>query len=252
MIYLILIVLIGLAVWLIKIYNTLQSSMQEIREGFSNLQAGLKKRQSLSAQIIEIASGYLEHEQLTQLKVAQSRQDMKRMMVLAESFPELKADQTYQQLMHQLEGLEDDILQRREGYNNRVKKYNSYRNAFPAVLVAKKLSFDIVGYFDNDDEKFDLQAQAFARDDSAALQQFIGNSQKAVGSAANQAMKNIGQGVEQLRQYAEEKYTEGQQNHAPASAPPSENGNSHANAGTTPASHSPSQRKPDAQDESVN
>ena len=201
-------ILIGLAFWLITIYNKLQKNMQDIREGFSNLQAGLKKRQHLSGQIIEIASGYLEHEQLTQLKVAQSRQDMKRMLVLAESYPALKADHTYQQLMQQLEGLENDILKRREAYNQRVKIYNSYRNSFPVVLVAKKLSFDIVQYFDNDDEKFDLQAQTFARDDSEALQHFIGSSKKAMSEAANQTVKNLSQGVGQLRQFAEEKYAE--------------------------------------------
>lgn len=204
-------ILIGLGIWLIVIYNRLQKNMQDIREGFSNLQAGLKKRQHLSGQIVEIASGYLEHEQLTQLQIAQSRQDMKRMLVLAESYPQLKADHTYQQLMQQLEGLENDILKRREAYNKRVKVYNSYRNSFPVVLVAKKLSFEIVQYFDNDDEKFDLQAQTFARDDSEALQHFIGSSKKVMSEAANQTVKNLSQGVEQLRQFAEEKYAEHKQ-----------------------------------------
>lgn len=68
-----LVILIVIVLWLVKVYNKLQSSMQNIREGFSNLQAGLKKRQQLSGQIIEIASGYLEHEQVTQLRVAQSQ-----------------------------------------------------------------------------------------------------------------------------------------------------------------------------------
>lgn len=223
-------ILIGLGIWLIVIYNRLQKNMQDIREGFSNLQAGLKKRQHLSGQIVEIASGYMEHEQLTQLKIAQGRQDMKRMMVLAEAFPDLKADNTYQQLMLQLEGLENDILKRRESYNKRVKVYNSYRNSFPVILVAQKLSFGIVQYFDNDDDKFDLQSQAFARDDSEALQHFIGSSKKVMSKAANQTVKNLSQGVEQLRQFAEEKYAEHKQAepgrsdasatpHAPGAAP---------------------------------
>ena len=113
---------------LVKVYNTLQSSMQSIREGFSNLQAGLKKRQQLSGQIIEIASGYLEHEQITQLKVAQAN-NTQQMMAMAQSFPQLKADATYQKLMGQLERLENEILERREGYNNRVRRFNSYRGS---------------------------------------------------------------------------------------------------------------------------
>lgn len=164
-----LVILIVIVLWLVKVYNKLQSSMQNIREGFSNLQAGLKKRQQLSGQIIEIASGYLEHEQVTQLRVAQS-QNTQQLAAMAQNFPQLKADATYQKLMGQLEALENDILARRENYNNRVKRFNSYRNSFPAVLVAQKLSFDTVEYFDSDDEKFDAQVQSFARDDSAVLQ----------------------------------------------------------------------------------
>lgn len=171
--------------------------MQNIREMFSNLQAGLKKRQQLSGQIIEIASGYMAHEQLTQLKVAQNNTG--QMQMVAQAFPQLKADATYQKLMQQLETLENDILARRENYNNRVNAYNSYRNSFPVVLVAQKLSFSIIQYFDTDDEKFDLQAQSFSRDDTQALQQFINGSAKAVGDMTSQAVKHINQGVSQLK-----------------------------------------------------
>ena len=171
--------------------------MQNIHEMFSNLQAGLKKRQQLSGQIIEIASGYMAHEQLTQLKVAQNNTG--QMQMVAQAFPQLKADATYQKLMQKLETLENDILARRENYNNRVNAYNSYRNSFPVVLVAQKLSFSIIQYFDTDDEKFDLQAQSFSRDDTQALQQFIDGSAKAVGDMTSQAVKHINQGVSQLK-----------------------------------------------------
>ncbi|OFN77197.1 LemA family protein [Neisseria sp. HMSC064E01] len=192
-----LVILIVIVLWLVKVYNKLQSSMQNIREGFSNLQAGLKKRQQLSGQIIEIASGYLEHEQVTQLRVAQS-QNTQQLAAMAQNFPQLKADATYQKLMGQLEALENDILARRENYNNRVKRFNSYRNSFPAVLVAQKLSFDTVEYFDSDDEKFDAQVQSFARDDSAVLQEIIGNSAKAVKNISTQAVQVVQGNKKQL------------------------------------------------------
>ena len=192
-----LVILIVIVLWLVKVYNKLQSSMQNIREGFSNLQAGLKKRQQLSGQIIEIASGYLEHEQVTQLRVAQS-QNTQQLAAMAQNFPQLKADATYQKLMGQLEALENDILARRENYNNRVKRFNSYRNSFPAVLVAQKLSFDTVEYFDSDDEKFDAQVHSFARDDSAVLQEIIGNSAKAVKNISTQAVQVVQGNKKQL------------------------------------------------------
>ena len=192
-----LVILIVIVLWLVKVYNKLQSSMQNIREGFSNLQAGLKKRQQLSGQIIEIASGYLEHEQVTQLRVAQS-QNTQQLAAMAQNFPQLRADATYQKLMGQLETLENDILARRENYNNRVKQFNSYRNSFPAVLVAQKLSFGTVDYFDSDDEKFDAQVQNFARDDSAVLQEVIGSSAKAVKNISTQAVQVVQGNKKQL------------------------------------------------------
>ena len=121
------------------------------------------------------------------------------MQMVAQAFPQLKADATYQKLMQQLETLENDILARRENYNNRVNAYNSYRNSLPVVLVAQKLSFNIIQYFDTDDEKFDLQAQSFSRDDTQALQQFIDGSAKAVGDMTSQAVKHINQSVSQLK-----------------------------------------------------
>ena len=192
-----LVILIVIVLWLVKVYNKLQSSMQNIREGFSNLQAGLKKRQQLSGQIIEIASGYLEHEQVTQLRVAQS-QNTQQLAAMAQNFPQLRADATYQKLMGQLETLENDILARRENYNNRVKQFNSYRNSFHAVLVAQKLSFGTVDYFDSDDEKFDAQVQNFARDDSAVLQEIIGSSAKAVKNISSQAVQVVQGNKKQL------------------------------------------------------
>lgn len=192
-----LVILIVIVLWLVKVYNKLQSSMQNIREGFSNLQAGLKKRQQLSGQIIEIASGYLEHEQVTQLRVAQS-QNTQQLAAMAQNFPQLRADATYQKLMGQLETLENDILARRENYNNRVKQFNSYRNSIPAVLVAQKLSFGTVDYFDSDDEKFDAQVQNFARDDSAVLQEIIGSSAKAVKNISSQAVQVVQGNKKQL------------------------------------------------------
>ena len=192
-----LVILIVIVLWLVKVYNKLQSSMQNIREGFSNLQAGLKKRQQLSGQIIEIASGYLEHEQVTQLRVAQS-QNTQQLAAMAQNFPQLRADATYQKLMGQLETLENDILARRENYNNRVKQFNSYRNSFPAVLVAQKLSFGTVDYFDSDDQKFDAQVQNFARDDSAVLQEIIGSSAKAVKNISSQAVQVVQGNKKQL------------------------------------------------------
>ena len=104
-----LIIVIVIAIWSIAIYNKLQSMMQNIRESFANLQATLKKREQLNGQIIDIASKYMEHEQLVQLQVAQKQGDMNQIRFLMQNFPELRANDTYQKLMDQLERVENDI-----------------------------------------------------------------------------------------------------------------------------------------------
>lgn len=197
--FLVLIIAIVVAVWVIKTYNNLQFLMQEIRESYANLQATLKKREQINGQMIDIASKYMEHEQLMQLQVAQKQGDMKQIRYLAQDFPELRANETYQKLMDQLESAENDILEKRESYNNRVKRYNASRSAFPAVLIASRLSFDNVDYFNVDDEKFDMQAAKFAKDDSEALKKMISSGAQSVGDAAGRAMKQINKGVSEAK-----------------------------------------------------
>ena len=141
----IIVVVVALAAYIIKIYNKLQSMMQNIRESFANIQATLKKRLDLSNQIIDIAKDYASGEQMVQLGI--SGNGVAKVAALAQAFPELKANETYQMLMSQLEKIEGELLNRRENYNAEVKSYNAYKNAFPQVLIASKLSFESVAYF---------------------------------------------------------------------------------------------------------
>jgi len=138
-------VLLIVSVWAVFQYNKLQSAMQVIREGWSNLQAAMKKRVDLANQIIDIASGYGEHEKLTHVTLSNNIEGaIDRVSLLAQNYPQLRANEAYQQLMGQLEKLEESILSRRENYNLRVRTYNAMRNAFPTVLIASKLKFDVV------------------------------------------------------------------------------------------------------------
>ena len=161
--------------------------MQGIRESFGNLQAALKKRQQLNGQIIDIASKYMEHEQLVQLQVSDNQKG--DLMALAQKFPELRANENFQRLSEQLEGVENEILTKREKYNAIVRQYNAYRASFPNILVAAKLSFDEVSYFDIDDSKFDAQARKFEKDDSEGLRNMISSGKESIKNTADRAVK---------------------------------------------------------------
>ena len=185
----IIVVVIALAAYIIKIYNKLQSMMQNIRESFANIQAALKKRLDLSNQIIDIAKDYASSEQMIQLGV--SGNGIAKVAALAQAFPELKANETYQMLMSQLEKIESELLNKRESYNAEVKSYNSYKNAFPQVLIASKLSFESVAYFDINDEDFSENLKIFKKDDSARIQEILSDSNKKITDIAMNAKKMI-------------------------------------------------------------
>lgn len=185
----IIVVVIALAAYIIKIYNKLQSMMQNIRESFANIQATLKKRLDLSNQIIDIAKDYASSEQMIQLGV--SGNGVAKVAALAQAFPELKANETYQMLMSQLEKIESELLNKRESYNAEVKSYNSYKNAFPQVLIASKLSFESVAYFDINDEDFSENLKIFKKDDSARIQEILSESNKKITDIAMNAKKMI-------------------------------------------------------------
>jgi len=185
-------VLVIVGAWAIFQYNKLQSSMQVIREGWSNLQAAMKKRVDLANQIIDIASGYGEHEKLTHMTLSNNIEgSIKRVAALAQNYPQLRANETYQQLMGQLEKLEESILSRRENYNLRVRTYNAMRNAFPAVLIANKLKFDVVPYFELDDAESLDKVKLFARDDSQALRAALNKGGDTVKRTLQQAKEQI-------------------------------------------------------------
>jgi len=196
-------VLLIVSAWAVFQYNKLQSAMQVIREGWSNLQAAMKKRVDLANQIIDIASGYGEHEKLTHVTLSNNVEGaIDRISLLAQDYPQLRANETYQQLMGQLEKLEESILSRRENYNLRVRMYNAMRNAFPTVLIASKLKFDVVPYFELDDAESLEKIKLFARDDSQALR-------TALNQGSNTVKRKIRQAKDQMDGYRDRQRNNG-------------------------------------------
>lgn len=182
--------------------------MQSIREQLSNLQAGIKQRTDLSNQIVEIAQGYGDHEKIAHLSVTQGNKAMESMRALAQSYPDLKANQTYQTLMQQLERLEDSILQRRESYNSHVKRYNSYRNNVPTVFIAQRLSFSVAPYYEIEDPNFMEKIKVFERDDTETLQELIATSSQSVNHTIQNSKEKIQSQVHEFQAHKKDKETD--------------------------------------------
>ena len=109
------IALVGLTVWFVITYNSLRAQSETVKGFASNILAATRKRLDLAKRIQDVAAGYADHEKLVQLSAAENMgnisgaqsaearvgQVMGQVNALAMAYPQLKADNTYSQLMTQ-------------------------------------------------------------------------------------------------------------------------------------------------------
>lgn len=199
LIFLLLIIAGAVVYWIVVIYNNLQALMQNIREQLANIQVALKQRIDLTHQIIDIAKSSGDHERQAYSSIQESNKTFQNLQYISQYYPELQANQTYQNLMNKLEKLETTLLEKRVAYNATVNHYNSVRNKFPAVLIAQKLSFGIAPYYEIEDPDFMEKVKIFERDDSEAIQALMQNSGKAIAHKAQQAQNAVSQKVTDVK-----------------------------------------------------
>lgn len=99
---------------------------------------------------INLSAGELTPERLTQFQQAQAevRSALGRLIAVAESYPDLKANQNFIELQSQLEGTENRIAVARKDFNDAARKYNVAVRRFPSNLVAALFGFDQKPYFE--------------------------------------------------------------------------------------------------------
>lgn len=159
LIFLGLVVLVGL--WLIGSYNSLVALRQRCRQAFSDIDVQLKQRHDLVPNLVETVKGYAAHERGTLDEVVKARNQavsahgpqaqaaaegalsgaLGRLFALAEAYPDLKANQNFQQLQNELSDIENKIAASRRFFNNASAEYNAARESFPAALYAASFGF---------------------------------------------------------------------------------------------------------------
>lgn len=155
----IVIILVAVAVIafaVIGVYNSLIQLKNKVDEGWSDIETQLKRRYDLIPNMVETVKGYAKHESATLEAVTKARNmamnattpeekikaenalsgTLKTLFAVAESYPELKANQNFMDLQATLKEVEDKLQLSRRYYNATVRDFNTKVEIFPNNLVA--------------------------------------------------------------------------------------------------------------------
>jgi LemA protein len=146
-------------------YNTMQKNEEAVKAAWGDVEATYQRRNDLIPNLVEVVKAYAKHERETLTAVTEARAKVSsiqvskdiindpkafsqfqeaqagmssalaRLMVVVERYPDLKANQNFQDLQHQLEGTENRINVARTRYNKAVEVFNTSIRIFPNSLT---------------------------------------------------------------------------------------------------------------------
>ena len=143
-------------------YNQIVKLNQTVQESWSQVENVLQRRNDLIPNLVETVKGYAAHEQKVFIDVTEARAKVGqaksipekvaandqltgaigRLLVVAENYPQLKANQNFLALQDELAGTENRIAVERRRYNEQVNNYNSFVQMFPNNIVASLAGFE--------------------------------------------------------------------------------------------------------------
>ena len=171
--WIVLAALAAVALYAVTLYNRLVKNRQLAGEGWSGIDVQLKRRSNLIPNLVDTVKGYAGHERELLERVTELRAQVGRvaegdvaergklegmlsgaigrLLVVAENYPELKANENFLELQETLGEVEDEIQMSRRYYNGAARNLNVMVESFPSNLVANKFGFEKRDYFEIDD-----------------------------------------------------------------------------------------------------
>ncbi|MEY4642399.1 MAG: hypothetical protein RLZZ227_2393 [Pseudomonadota bacterium] len=156
------------AIW---IYNRLVRDRNQVLAAWSDIDVQLVRRHDLVPQLVNTVKAYAGYEKATLLAVTELRTRseaaqhlpdkaaveaqigaaVQQLLIVAEAYPDLKADRNFLQLQRDLVGIEDHIQYARRFYNGAVRILNTRIQTLPHLLIARPLGFRPAEYFEVED-----------------------------------------------------------------------------------------------------
>jgi len=166
-----LLVVLGLAFYVVSLYNGLVQLRQQVKNAWSQIDVQLKRRYDLIPNLVETAKGYLKHERETLEAVVKARQmaidatnikdqiaaenmltsTLRSLFAVSENYPDLKANQNMLALQEELASTENKIGFSRQFYNDQVMAYNTSCQMFPNSIIAGMFNFQQEEFFEIDE-----------------------------------------------------------------------------------------------------
>lgn len=166
-------IIVLLVLWLVGMYNGFVRARVKIDNSWSDISVFLKKRFDLIPNLVNTVKGYAAHESQTLEKVVQARNAavavpandvqgaaqanqnltgaLRGLLAIAESYPDLKANQNFLELQKTLQDIEGDLSNARRYYNATVRDYNTGIQQFPGVIIANMTGFKAREFFQLED-----------------------------------------------------------------------------------------------------
>jgi len=170
-------VVLILLLWSVSGYNGLVSMDEQVAGKWANVETQYQRRADLIPNLVNTVKGYATHEKTTLENVVKARSEatqvklnpedltperlaefqkaqgnvsaaLGRLLMVAENYPQLKANQNFLELQSQLEGTENRITVARKDFNDAAKAYNVAIRRFPKNILAAIFGFDKKSYFE--------------------------------------------------------------------------------------------------------
>jgi len=177
-------ILVVIAFYGIAIYNGLVNLKHGVTKAWANIDVLMKQRHDELPKLVETCKQYMQYEQETLERVMQARAAVSsareqgdigalggaenqlrlglgNLFAVAEAYPELKANETFQHLQSRISGLENSIADRREFYNESVNNNNVRIEQFPDLIIARMFNFrpaELLEFTDAEKQDVDLKS----------------------------------------------------------------------------------------------